>query len=283
MKKIAILMVLVMGLLALAGCSSDNTSKMVDYTLTTNVTDEATGDPVKGAAVKVDGKEKTTDANGLAQVDLAYGQYTVNVSADGYGNASAPVKINSSDISLDISLSEGSNNTSNLITNGDFASALGSEWETWGEGGNISLAIENEELVADVTSVHPDNTYDPKVFQAGIDLEDGADYVLSFDARADIARDITVNIGEQLDADPWFNIVGGDHIKSLTTGMQTYTIEFTADMSTASSADIIFELGTGDATTYYIDNVTLTKAETEENTDPVTDGTVTLDGEDWTI
>jgi hypothetical protein len=120
-------MVLMMGLLALAGCSSDNESVMVDYTLTTNVTDETTGDPIEGAAVEVDGKKETTNANGLAQIDLSYGEYKVSVSADGYGNASAPVNISNSDSSLDIALSESSSEdsegTSTTIVNFDEATA----------------------------------------------------------------------------------------------------------------------------------------------------------------
>ena len=144
-----------------------------------------------------------------------------------------------------------------LIVNGDFAAELGDEWKIWGDSGAVSIAIESGELVADVTAVHDANSYDPKVFQAGIAFEDGKSYTLSFDAKAMIARDINVNIGKQLDADPWFNVIGPSETKSLTTEMVTYTIDFTADMTVATTGDIIFELGVGEATKVYIDNVSI--------------------------
>ena len=61
-------MVLMMGLLALAGCSSDNTSKMLEYDLLANIED-VNGDPAAGAEVKIEGEQvtltETADANGL--------------------------------------------------------------------------------------------------------------------------------------------------------------------------------------------------------------------------
>jgi len=262
-KKIAILMVLMMGLLALAGCSSDNTSKMVDYTLRTTVTDEATGDPIEGVTISVAGKEMTTDANGLAQTNLVFGTYDVKVDAYFYGDVSKEIVINGSDINLNVSLSN-----NNIISNGDFASALGSDWDSWWgdqwSGGLTSgtVKVVNEELKIALDSVGT-VTYNPKIFYKGIELKDSTDYILSFDARADIARDIAVNIGEQIDVDPWFYDVGGSHTVSLNTEMQRYTIEFNANMTQANFADIIFELGTGDATTFYIDNIYLYEASSD--------------------
>ena len=105
MKKIAVMLVLVLGLMTLVGCSTDNESEMVEYTLTVNVTDEATGNPIEGATVEVDGTEKETDENGLAQLDLdGYSDYTVKVSSDGYATKSPNVSIKRSDSSIDVAL-----------------------------------------------------------------------------------------------------------------------------------------------------------------------------------
>ncbi|WP_018247635.1 carboxypeptidase regulatory-like domain-containing protein [Orenia marismortui] len=299
MKRLPILMILLIGLLVFAGCSSDDndTNNALEYTLTVNVADSSGA--VEGATVTIDGTTATTDANGIAQVVLTDGNYTVEVSATGYETVTEAVVIDGDGSSKDITLTESTDggstdNSTNLITNGDFETELGSEWETWSDAGAVSLAIGNGELVADVTATGG-NTYDPKLFQSGITLVDGTDYILRFDARADVARDIVVNIGEQLDADPWFNDIGGNHIKSLNTEMQTYTVEFTADMSVATTGDLIFELGTGEATKFYIDNVSLKEVQAQkpaeymltttvrDSSDSVIEGaTVTVDGIDST-
>ena len=101
------MLILVLGLMTLVGCSTDNESEMVKYTLTVNVTDEATGNAIEGATVEVDGTEKTTDANGLAQFELgSYNDYTVNISADAYQDNSVSATMKSADSSIDVALSE---------------------------------------------------------------------------------------------------------------------------------------------------------------------------------
>lgn len=81
-------MVLMLGLLALAGCSSDNESKMLEYDLLVNVED-VNGDPADGAEVTIEGEEvtltETADANGVVQFkDLVSDSYKVK--AEDYFN-----------------------------------------------------------------------------------------------------------------------------------------------------------------------------------------------------
>ncbi|ACL69181.1 carboxypeptidase regulatory-like domain-containing protein [Halothermothrix orenii] len=80
------------------------TSLEVTSTLTVNVKNAVSGAVIEGAAVTVDGTEIVTDANGVAQFDLVDGDYTINVSANGYNTVSQDVTIAGADKTVDISL-----------------------------------------------------------------------------------------------------------------------------------------------------------------------------------
>ncbi|MBM7555689.1 Ig-like domain-containing protein [Halanaerobacter jeridensis] len=97
MKKIAIMLILVLGLITLVGCSTDNESKMVSHVLTMKVEDDTTGELIEEATVTVyqDGKKlfDKKGGNGV-QVPLEDGTYTIEAEADGYIKDSEEFVIN---------------------------------------------------------------------------------------------------------------------------------------------------------------------------------------------
>ena len=103
-KKIAILMVLMMGLLALAGCSSDNTSKMVGERNTLAVTvQDIDGNALNGATVTADKSTEvgeTGDDSNTTTLDLYDGTYEITVSVEDYKDEIIDVVMNGSDTSI---------------------------------------------------------------------------------------------------------------------------------------------------------------------------------------
>ncbi|MGP3777796.1 DUF3869 domain-containing protein [Halanaerobium saccharolyticum] len=274
MKKIAILMVLMMGLLALAGCSSDNESRMVDYTLTTNVTDGNTGDAIEGATVSADGKEETTDANGLAQIDLSYGGYEVSVNKDGYIPALEDISINGSDSTLDMSIFEGT-------TDGE-VTLDGESWGIWSEG-RTTASIQNGSVVLDVSELG-DTWWKTQFFKEGIAIPEAGTYVITFEAKAANPRDIRLEVvPTEVAITPG---TPGYFDFSLTDTMQTYQASFEFS---GLGANPVYKLNFGLGkisdvsvpSTVIIDSIEVNKGSAlpkSELTVNVTDGTNALEG-----
>ena len=130
---------------------------------------------------------------------------------------------------------------------------LGDEWS----GATTSIVtVINGELVVDVVYEGTPQTYATQVYQEGFAVEMGKFYRITFDARADEAKDILVAFGDALDADPWFTDYNPKATVSLTTEMQRFVLEF--EMTEATTTDqgkLVFELATAVNTKVYIDNV----------------------------
>ena len=73
------------------------------HTLTVEVQDQD-GEPLADATVSVDGEQVTTDADGIATVELEDGEYTVTAEKDGYEEASTDVTIDGEDESVSLTL-----------------------------------------------------------------------------------------------------------------------------------------------------------------------------------
>ena len=71
-------------------------------------------------------------------------------------------------------------------------------------------------------------------------------YKLKMELKADEAREILVNFGKQLSADPWFEyytVLEGSNKFAITNEYATYEIIFHADKENATSASLEFRLG----------------------------------------
>jgi len=152
--------------------------------------------------------------------------------------------------------------TKNAVVNGDFNSSIVDKmssspdnWYVWaGEGGAVGdYGVEDGEFKIDVSSLG--NQTWAVQFAQYLDLEAG-DYTLSFDARADAARDIIAMVQE--DGGAW--TVYGQSAAELSSEMKEYS--FDVSLSAADIPKLVFSLGNTDnakTTSIYIDNVVLEK------------------------
>lgn len=159
------------------------------------------------------------------------------------------VKGDGSDIVVDDGGDDGGDGPVALI-NGDFEA--GSDPWTVGvgtdpapvvtEGGNSFYSV-NVETAGEVFSVN--------LSQTGLNIVSGTNYILMFDAWSDRERSIVAGIG----------LSGGDFANTsvpvnLTTTMQTFTLNITADGFGDSNSRVLFDNG-GEVGVVNIDNVSL--------------------------
>ena len=121
------------------------------------------------------------------------------------------------------------------VVNSDLSDIGWSTWsQDWDTVGIIDIAIVSDELVATISALGGFN-YSIQLFQEGIELVSGTTYTITFDAKADVARDINLKL---IDA----NKVEYLYVASLTTTSQTFTYTFLYD-GTATIGKIDFEMG----------------------------------------
>jgi hypothetical protein len=172
-----------------------------------------------------------------------------------------------------------------MVPNGDFS--LG--WAIWQtttglEGGTANYSVVDEELVVEITGVSG-GMWEPRLENRGITFEEGKIYEVSFDARALAPRAIHVQVGELLDAAPYFDDFHETKLEifDLTTTMETYSFIFAMTEPTNDNGSLNFEMGTIEGTvgtdnlltTVYLDNVVITEVDpnTVEDTEkPVING-----------
>jgi hypothetical protein len=144
--------------------------------------------------------------------------------------------------------------SNNILTNGNFATALGAEWVI--QEGLADINIVNAEL--SVTNLAPGvANWQPRLVQTGVDLMPSVTYAIRFDAMVAEQRSILVQLGEQLSSDPWFNEFMDDKTVALTTSMDSYEVIFTANANAVNPGSLIFALGSGVATDVTFDNISI--------------------------
>jgi len=133
-----------------------------------------------------------------------------------------------------------------LLTNGDFSNGDAS-WAFTGGGSVVSGEA------AFATTASAGNAWDTQLVQGSLTFTNAQEYTISFDARADAARDITLaiqNVGA------W-----NDQFRqnfSLTTTMTSYTATFNATSSNTNVQIGFLMGGFGVTDGVYYDNVSLT-------------------------
>lgn len=141
----------------------------------------------------------------------------------------------------------------NLVVNGDFSTEIGEEW-ILDQGEGKTEIVDGQLVISDFT---PGATWQPRLVQSSVSLEQGQSYVATFDAKAGEARNIVLQIGELLTADPWYLPIMDDTTVGLTTEMESYSIQFTASENAANPGHVIFAVGGGAATPITLDNISL--------------------------
>ncbi len=132
-----------------------------------------------------------------------------------------------------------------LLTNGDFENGA----DSWiGSGLNVVTEGGNSFNLVDVTTAG--NAFDVNLSQV-VDITQGSDYRLSFDASSDRARTMLAGIG--LNEAPFTNT---NQSVDLTTTTQTFTLDLSATDFGGANSRVLFDMG-AEVGTVVIDNVSL--------------------------
>jgi len=193
--------------------------------------------------------DETTDINSAAyMVD-----YVRVYQKDSYNeNVKKPVK----DIVLRDPDKDG-----NYVNNGNFGTAEDlSDEKDWkfltaleGEG---TAEIKNNEIVASTTNEGTAD-YSIQLVQPGLPMKKGGQYKLTFDAYADAARTMKVDVSAP---DRGYSRYLADTTVDLTTEKQTYTYEFTMTGNDDANGRLEYNLGKAGSTAgVHISNVSLVK------------------------
>jgi beta-glucanase (GH16 family) len=148
----------------------------------------------------------------------------------------------------------------NLVENADFSDGIDpwiitTLWPAQAIGN-----IENGEYAVAIDSGGI-NIWDIHLGQTGFSIENGKEYVVSFDAYASDPRQISAIVGKNYD--PW-TVYSGDHFFSLTTTKQTYTYSFIMTEPSDQQARFGFDVGALSADVFF-DNVSLTESKIPTN------------------
>ena len=141
---------------------------------------------------------------------------------------------------------------SNPVVNGDFSDGNAGWTLTTLWPAQATAAVENGEYAVSI-SHGGTNVWDINVGQAGLQIEKGRQYVVSFDAYAAEPRQISALVGKN--AAPW-TVYSGSQVISLTTTKKTYTYSFTMNYETDSQARLGFDIG-GSSIDVVFDNIML--------------------------
>lgn len=135
----------------------------------------------------------------------------------------------------------------NLVVNGDFSlSTIGWNFVA-AEGGVGTFTADDNEAQINV-KYEGNEIWAILLYQQALLFENGQNYLVSFDAKADNARKITVLAG--MSNDPWL-IYSNYEVLDITEEMQTYSFIFTMNEPTDINGQLEFNLGK------YAGNITL--------------------------
>ncbi|MEO0900784.1 MAG: immunoglobulin-like domain-containing protein [Bacteroidota bacterium] len=173
---------------------------------------------------------------------FAEGSFTVTLTASNAAGAS-----NTFSDELTVDLPDGPPPfDSGLLANGDFEngtegwSGNAANVQTDENGNNFNFA--NVETAGDAFNVNLSQV---------LELTQGTNYILTFDASSDRARTIIAGIG--LNVDPF---TSDTEIVDLTTETQTFTLELSAASFGGADSRVLFDMGAAEGTVV-IDNVSL--------------------------
>jgi len=142
-----------------------------------------------------------------------------------------------------------------MILNGkfDFGQACWAFWSNNGGAGMMSVV--NGELKTAITN-SATNIWDIGMTQAGVPVENGCAYAVSFRARADVPCRIICMV--QVNHDPW-TIYSGNDAFEIGPAMTEYSYAFTMGQPTDMDAKFVFQVGAIGSATVYIDDVRMRK------------------------
>ncbi len=170
--------------------------------------------------------------------------------------------ISSSEISIDVAMdsdktvsalfSRSPDEEGNYVINGDFSSD-DENWTLNVWDGDASGSVVDGEYQISIGSTGSEN-HQIQLVQPGLFLENGKTYQVSFDAYAEAARELEVNV--EMADDPWDSYLPELEYFDLTTENQRYSFTFTMDAETDVNGRLSFNAGAS-TEDVYIDNVSV--------------------------
>ena len=248
--KKAKLIVILLFVISFQGCDEEDEvlpkPVIADFSYTLN---EATGtvtflNTSEGANLYVwnfDNGETSTEINPIQMFED--GTYTVTLEASNIAGSKATF---SDDITVQLPTTDpDSDFDSGLLTNGDFESGM----EPWiGNGANVVTEGGNSYNLVNVETAG--NPFDVNLSQV-VEITQGTNYILTFDASSDQARTMLAGIG--LNEAPFTNTAPEIN---LTTDTQTFTLQLAAIDFGGANSRVLFDMGAA-VGTVVIDNVSL--------------------------
>ncbi|AZQ64068.1 carbohydrate-binding protein [Flammeovirga pectinis] len=196
--------------------------------------------------IQVDGPSTATILNPTSAItvinDLVLGTYVFELTVtDAVGNTSTDqVNVEVKDVI-------------NMLSNGDFSNGF----EGWTTYINAS-ATANHDVVDNqlhaVISNGGSDTWHVQYNQGGLEIENGAEYRISFDARSSNNRSIVLSI--EKNGEPWTGFFSAQ--PSLNNRTQQFSYEFTMEEATETNGRVTFNVGNSNIDVF-IDNVVLEK------------------------
>ncbi len=240
-----------------------NLSQVVEITQGTNyiLTFDASSDQARTMLAGI-GLNEAPFTNTAPEVNLTTDTqtFTLQLSAVDFGSANSRVLFDmGADVGTvvidNVSLVEGGDGSdttgggggfdSGLLTNGDFENGV----DPWiGNGANVQTDGGNSFNFVDVTVAG--NPFDVNLSQV-VEITQGTNYILTFDASSDQARTMLAGIG--LNEAPFTNTAPE---VNLTTDTQTFTLQLSAVDFGSANSRVLFDMG-ADVGTVVIDNVSL--------------------------
>ncbi|MGM0445534.1 MAG: GLUG motif-containing protein [Bacillota bacterium] len=105
-SKLILVLILLTSLILVTGCSNDKTGLSnitSNYDVNFSIVDE-NEDPIEGVLVTLDGKEKSTDKNGIVSFSKLNGTYHYSIAATGYEAISDKAIVSDDNLSINIKL-----------------------------------------------------------------------------------------------------------------------------------------------------------------------------------
>ena len=277
----------------LAGMATTNT---MDYTVTFNVTDSGTGDPISGAEIDIDGNNLTTDGTGEATIDLPDGTYSYTVTTTGYQNANGSVTVSGADVTENVGLSPLEYTVTFNVTDANSTDPI-SGAEITIDGSNLTTDGSGQASI-DL----PDDTYSYTVTASGYQGESanitvsGADvtenvqltpieYTVTFNVTDDDTGDPISGAEIDIDGNNLTTDGTGEATIDLPDGTYSYSVTASGYQSTSgnvsvSGSDVTVNVGLEpELPDEYTVTFTVTDAITA---DPISGANVSIDGNNLT-
>ncbi|HEX6278164.1 MAG TPA: carbohydrate binding domain-containing protein, partial [Polyangiaceae bacterium] len=141
----------------------------------------------------------------------------------------------------------------NLIQNCDFASGMTSWSCDFGGGSAGTCSVVSGQLQTVITNPGT-ATYHVQPKQVNLALTQNRTYTVSFDARASVARPMTISVS--MNHTPWSSY-SSVRTFNLTTSMATYSFTFTMTQPADANVKLEFGFGANGSNTVYVDNVAI--------------------------